>query len=338
MMKNEDVETNTTPLITEAMLLAYVDGSLAEAQRRAVEARLDRDPEMAAKVEAYRAQTRALHDLFDRHLTDPLDPVIAGLETKLREAELQKVSPPEAADVRQVATPQRRFVGWRPAALAASVALIAFVGGFTLAEYRSHAPAAPVLSSLPQTPMADRAGAGIMPAGGAALVSPAGFQPPDFSDLGLRLSGERQLGKAPAAVTHLTYERPDGRWVSLYVGAADGADAPLRAIYPDGRAVLSWRKGGFAYSLIGTVGRETMMTIAAALDDAAAAAAAVRPPITLKTLPGQATGLPPAMPSEALLPTPIPAAPAIVPNPATRLEDATRPDGSASSAREAGAA
>lgn len=326
-MKNKDTASNTTPLITEAMLLAYVDGSLAEAQRDAVEARLDRDPDMAAKVEAYRAQTRALHDLFDRHLADPLDPVIAGLESELRKAEATQAVPPQAIK------PERRFHGWRPVALAASVALVAFVGGFGLAEYRGHAPAVPALSSLQQAPMAEKASAGIMPAGGASLVSPAGFQPPDFSGLGLRLSGERQLGKAASAVTHLTYERSDGKWVSLYVGAADGGEAPLRAIYPDGRAVLSWRKDGFAYSLVGTIGRDAMMAIATALDDAALAG--LRAPIAPKVLPGPATGLRPATPPEALQPPSIPAAPAIAPNPANRPDGA---DGQAPRAREAGAA
>ncbi|EKE76838.1 anti-sigma factor family protein [Oceanibaculum indicum] len=330
-MKNKDTASNTTPLITEAMLLAYVDGSLAEAQRDAVEARLERDPEMAAKVEAYRAQTRALHDLFDRHLADPLDPVIAGLESELRKAEPAQAVPPQAI------RPERRFSNWRPMALAASVALVAFVGGFGLAEYRGHAPVAPVASSLQQAPMAEKVAektaAGIMPAGGAALVAPAGFQPPDFSGLGLRLSGERQLGKAASAVTHLTYERPDGRWVSLYVGATDGGEAPLRAIYPDGRAVLSWRKGGFAYNLVGTIGRDAMMAIATTLDDATAAA--FRAPIAPKAVPGPATGLRPATPPEALQPPSIPAAPAIAPNPANRPDGA---DGQAPRAREAGAA
>ncbi|MFN3460479.1 MAG: anti-sigma factor family protein [Oceanibaculum sp.] len=324
-MKNEDTATNTTPLITEAMLLAYVDDSLAEAQRRAVESRLARDPEMAARVEAYRAQSRALHDMFDRHLAEPLDPVIAGLESELRTAARGKSG-----------LPRRRAI-WRPVALAASVALVAFVGGFGggfgLAEYRGRAPANPVVSSMQHIPVAEK-NAGIMPAVGAAMVSPAGFRPPDFSGLGLRLSGERQLGNAKAAVTHLTYERADGRWVSLYVGAADGGDAPLRAIYPDGRSVLSWRKDGLAYSLVGTVDRDAMMAIAATLDDAAAAS--VRSPIVPKVLPDPATGLPPAKPAEALQPSAIPSAPAITPNPANR-PDGTTP-GTAPRARGEGAA
>ena len=113
-MKNEHTGINTTPLITEAMLLAYVDGSLAEAQRLAVEARLDRDPEMAAKVAAYRAQNEALHALFDRHLAEPLDPVVAGLETELRKADSRKAGVPPR--------PSRK--AWGAAALAASVALV----------------------------------------------------------------------------------------------------------------------------------------------------------------------------------------------------------------------
>lgn len=327
-MKNEHTGINTTPLITEAMLLAYVDGSLAEAQRLAVEARLDRDPEMAAKVAAYRAQNEALHALFDRHLAEPLDPVVAGLETELRKADSRKAGAPPR--------PSRK--AWGAAALAASVALVAFAsgfgGGFTLAEYRSRAPAGPATASLQHFPAPAEKAAGIMPAGGALRVSPAGFRPPDFSDLGLRLTGERQLGSAAAAVTHhLTYERADGRWVSLYVGAEAAGDTPLRAIYPDGRSVLAWRKDGLSYSLVGTVGRDAMMAIAGTLDGAAGAAK--RPTVLPKTLPDPAGGLRPAQPVETIQPPAIPAAPtapSIAPNPANR------PDGAAPRARDEGAA
>ncbi|WP_086464029.1 anti-sigma factor family protein [Oceanibaculum nanhaiense] len=318
-MKNEHTGINTTPLITEAMLLAYVDGSLAEPQRLAVEARLERDPEMAAKAAAYRAQNEALHALFDRHLAEPLDPVIADLESELRKAGAPR-------------RPSRK--AWGAAALAASVALVAFAGGFALAEYRSRAPVGPVTAFMQQFPAPAEKVAGIMPAGGALRVSPAGFRPPDLSALGLRLTGERQLGSAAAAVTHhLSYERADGRWVSLYVGTEAAGDTPLRAIYPDGRSVLAWRKDGLSYSLVGTVGRDAMMAIAGTLDGAAGAAK--RPTVMPKTLPDPAGGLRPAQPVETIQPPAIPAAPtapSIAPNPANR------PDGAAPRARDEGAA
>lgn len=336
-MKNKDTASNTTPLITEAMLLAYVDGSLAEAQRDAVEARLDRDPDMVAKVEAYRAQTRALHDLFDRHLADPLDPVIAGLESELRESELRKAESRKSGVPRRSDRKAWHPVTWGAVAMAASVALVAFIigfgGGFGLADYWSRPPAGPAVASMQQFPAAEKT-AGIVPAGGAMRVSPAGFQPPDFSGLGLRLTGERQLGSAAAAVNHLTYERTDGRWISLYVGTATAGDAPLRAIYPDGRAVLAWRKDGLAYSLVGTVGRDTMMaiagTVAGTVDGAAVPAKQL--PIMPKTLPDPAGVSRPAQPADTIQPPAIPAAPAIGSNPAKR------PGGSASRGREQSAA
>ncbi|WP_430436024.1 anti-sigma factor family protein [Oceanibaculum nanhaiense] len=328
-MKNEHTGINTTPLITEAMLLAYVDGSLAEPQRLAVEARLERDPEMAAKAAAYRAQNEALHALFDRHLAEPLDPVVAGLEAELRKADSRK------AEWRKAGAPHRPSrKAWGAAALAASVALVAFAGGFALAEYRSRAPVGPVTAFMQQFPAPAEKVAGIMPAGGALRVSPAGFRPPDLSALGLRLTGERQLGSAAAAVTHhLSYERADGRWVSLYVGTEAAGDTPLRAIYPDGRSVLAWRKDGLSYSLVGTVGRDAMMAIAGTLDGAAGAAK--RPTVMPKTLPDPAGGLRPAQPVETIQPPAIPAAPtapSIAPNPANR------PDGAAPRARDEGAA
>lgn len=325
---NEKARTNTTPLVTEAMLLAYVDGSLAEAQRLAVEAHIDDDPEMAAKVAAYRAQNEALHALFDRHLAEPVDPVVTRLETELRKAESRKSGVPRRSDGKAW-----RPVTWGAVAMAASVALVAFVGGFVLADYRSRPPAGPAVASMQQFPAAEKT-AGIVPAGGAMRVSPTGFQPPDFSGLGLRLTGERQLGSAAAAVNHLTYERTDGRWISLYVGTATAGDAPLRAIYPDGRAVLAWRKDGLAYSLVGTVGRDAMMAIAGAVAGTVdgAAVPAKQLPIMPKTLPDPAGVSRPAQPADTIQPPSIPAAPAIDPNPAKR------PGGSASLGREQSAA
>ena len=51
--------------MNEERLHAYVDDALAAAERREVEAYLAAHPEEAVRVDAYRAQNRALHRLFD---------------------------------------------------------------------------------------------------------------------------------------------------------------------------------------------------------------------------------------------------------------------------------
>ena len=55
----------------EEQLHAYVDGLASEEDRRAVEAAVARDPDVAARLRAYTEQNRALHDAFDPVLNEP---------------------------------------------------------------------------------------------------------------------------------------------------------------------------------------------------------------------------------------------------------------------------
>lgn len=55
------------------LLHAYVDGCASEEDRRAVEAAIASDPDVAARVRAYADQNRALHAAFDRVLDEPHD-------------------------------------------------------------------------------------------------------------------------------------------------------------------------------------------------------------------------------------------------------------------------
>jgi anti-sigma factor RsiW len=57
--------------VTENSLHAYVDGAVSAEERNAVEAYLAANPEAAARVRAYLAQNAALHQLYDRVLSEP---------------------------------------------------------------------------------------------------------------------------------------------------------------------------------------------------------------------------------------------------------------------------
>lgn len=57
---------------SEQDLHAYIDGHLKPAEAAHVAAYLARHPEMAALVEAYRAQTAGLHALYDKVLEEPV--------------------------------------------------------------------------------------------------------------------------------------------------------------------------------------------------------------------------------------------------------------------------
>lgn len=55
----------TTPQISDTELHAYLDGELSDERRREVERMIAGDPMLDARLQAYRAQQRLLHDAFD---------------------------------------------------------------------------------------------------------------------------------------------------------------------------------------------------------------------------------------------------------------------------------
>ncbi len=67
---------NTERPVTEAELHAYVDEQLPAERRREIDAYLGERPEEAQRVEAYRAQKRDLHALFDPVLDEAPPPRI----------------------------------------------------------------------------------------------------------------------------------------------------------------------------------------------------------------------------------------------------------------------
>ncbi|MDR3516997.1 MAG: anti-sigma factor [Azospirillaceae bacterium] len=73
----------TRPIADEE-LHAYVDGQLDSARRIQVDAWLAEDGAGQVRLEAYRAQDEALHQLFDSVLTEPLPPGLADLTEQLR--------------------------------------------------------------------------------------------------------------------------------------------------------------------------------------------------------------------------------------------------------------
>lgn len=70
-------------LISEEDIHAYIDNALDEKRRKAVEARLSQDNNLAAKVTVYKAQKMALK-LLDRP-AGPLPPPIRALCRRLAE-------------------------------------------------------------------------------------------------------------------------------------------------------------------------------------------------------------------------------------------------------------
>src|SRR5262245_11383770 len=115
-------------VVSDEVLMAFADGVLDPAQRKAVEAVLQRHPEYRQKVEKYRATLTPIHHLFSESIgIDDLQPLIDRIR---RDALGPLPASAHSAQVHELpqAQPARaRRPAWRPhyaTAIAASLALL----------------------------------------------------------------------------------------------------------------------------------------------------------------------------------------------------------------------
>ncbi|KZD03357.1 anti-sigma factor family protein [Oceanibaculum pacificum] len=258
-----DSTENTVALVTEDMLMAYVDGALDGRQRLLVEHYLAASPEAAERVAAYMEQNRALRDLFDGHLAEPLPPEIAAATERLRRATQPELERGRGAG--GFANGRRGM-----AAIAASIVVAALVAG-AVVQLQPHW-FGDRQAATPQSSGETLLGqGGLMPAGGAiegaALTNSGG---PDLSRYGFALTNERRLGMAKAGLVdsgadtrQFTYQDESGHWMALYAGPAAGSvETPVMAMYGAGRTILAWQAGGVSYSLIGSLSQDKLTAIA----------------------------------------------------------------------------
>ena len=115
-------------VVSDEVLMAYADGALDPAERQAVEAVLQRHPELRQKVEKFRATLSPLQNLFRASIgVDHLEPLIE----RIRRADLTPAQPvarpievrhlPQARPMR---APRHPWHQYYPVAIAASLALL----------------------------------------------------------------------------------------------------------------------------------------------------------------------------------------------------------------------
>jgi anti-sigma factor RsiW len=254
----------------DRLINAYVDDMLTPAQRLEVEEFLSLHPEVARRVNDYRNQNRGLHDLYDHYLSEPLPEGAQILEQHI----MRKLS--------------RRsvFNAYGRAAAAAAIVILAVAGGWAGAQYylgapigapapllvagtggATPAPAAPTAVAAP-TESAQPAKVAASSPAGIAGARAAGIPAPDLRAHGFQLTGSREIVKADgAAAARLIYESKDGSQVTLYVAPID--DVGTRKISLSRRGpiwFLLWNNKGRAYSMIGEIGRDTMLAIGATIN------------------------------------------------------------------------
>jgi anti-sigma factor RsiW len=264
---------SSNPPPDEASLHALVDGRLEPAERAALEARVDADPETLRTVQAWQAQRDLLRSLHQDVLREPAPAQLA-----------------EAA--RQVGRAGARLQRWqRWGGMAASVLVAFSVGWLAHGEWDVRPGAANVAKV--------RAG----DFGHQSLVAYVVYSPevrhpvevtaaqqehlvqwlskrlgrplklPDLAAQGYELVGGRLLPGDQGARALFMYQDSKGERVTLYVGAVNGgkAGAPSTAetafsfTSEAGASSFYWVDQGFGYALTGRLSRPELLALAEAV-------------------------------------------------------------------------
>ena len=241
--------------ISEDDLHAYADGRLDAARLTQVESWLAAHPEHRAQVEAWRAQSAALHRAYDQVLGEPLPARL-----------LPPANAPRWFDLRKLAA-----VAW----IALGVVL-----GFALRDRTLPATEKSAVASLPR--QAAIAHAVFVPevrhpvevgaeqeAHLVAWLSKrlgAPLKAPQLEAAGYRLVGGRLLPEGNGPCAQLMYEDSTGQRVTVYL-RRKGADAPASFRYEElnGLGLFYWVDGPAGYALVGLAQRERLLALAEAI-------------------------------------------------------------------------
>jgi anti-sigma factor RsiW len=235
-------------------ILAYADGLLDDDPLR--KARIERvvtaHPAVAARVAAYRAQTAALRQAYDRRLAEAVpDRLYAALESR-------------------TAPHRRRLVR---AAAVVVLTMTAGIAGWTGARWSEDMDtpgSAFVTASLDHYAEEVTAAAGPMEArspdsAGRLSVS---LPLPDLRDRGLAFAGRRIVETASGPMHHFLYQGTDGNTVSLFLRPRGlGPTGDVRVMRKDGVSLVYWMNGPFATALATRLGPQETLDIAETIRD-----------------------------------------------------------------------
>ncbi|HET7776248.1 MAG TPA: anti-sigma factor [Azospira sp.] len=248
--------------ITEAELQAWADGRLPAERQAAVDVYLAQQPEEAARLQAYRRQTRQLRELFEPTLRETVPDT-------LTRAVPHRAPPP--------APGRALFPGPTLGRLAAGIllALSGAAGGWLA---RDRMPAAPSMAALPhqaavahvvyspevRRPVevgADQEGQLV-----AWLSKRLGtpVQAPRLGSLGYELIGGRLLPGNSGPVAQFMYHDGGGQRLTLYISTEvpGQRDTAFRFAQEGPVNVFYWVDGRFGYALSGGIDKAELSRVA----------------------------------------------------------------------------
>ncbi|MFB2550616.1 anti-sigma factor family protein [Ensifer soli] len=256
---------STQGLALEVRLSAYLDGEVNEAEKTELAQMIATDEDARRIYETLQAGSAFGNAAFEDFLHDP---VPLALVRRIKQG--PGITPKTERVTAAVARPVRRKL-W-PKALAASLALVAAggVAGFLIGATRGDGAgpaqvaqtrnwlddvadyhriyASQTRRRLVEAPASEKAD--IEPWLAASVGVP--FRVPDLSAQGLTFEGARLLVAASKPVAQLLYRDVDGEIFGICFVKSAGADTDgISESIRDEFALLSWRRAGAAYVVIG---------------------------------------------------------------------------------------
>ncbi|HJS30439.1 MAG TPA: anti-sigma factor [Alphaproteobacteria bacterium] len=260
--------------IDDMLLMAYVDGEVDAATAREVETALAGDPSMAPRLAAFRGSAAAARAAFaDAMHEDPPDRLIGALGGATTGGLIVPFQPHRA----------RRLVGWAMAAGVAALVLgsggLIYTGQITPPDGLQFASSdrwldhvAAFYEVYAQTKIEEERllvdfNADDIPELGKWFGARLGrsLAVPDLSARGFQIQGGRLLIISGKPAAQFLYYSESGDLVGLVIAIHEGGDQKARHDRRKGSNIVHWRKGGYAYALVGKIDPQTLQGLA---DDA----------------------------------------------------------------------
>lgn len=258
------------PPISEDDLHAYVDGRLAQARGAEVAAYLAAQPQEAERIRAYAAQNKALRDLFNPVMAEPVPDRLHALASP----------PPLAVANHQASSFLSRWSLQRVAA-GIMLAVISGVGGwlangkFQAAEHMARMQSFPRQAAIAHVVYSPdvRRPVEVDAAHEDQLVAwlskrlGTPVHPPRLGALGYELIGGRLLPGNSGPVAQFMYHDATGQRLTLYVSTENTGnhDTAFRFAQEGSVNVFYWIDGQFGYALSAAIHKVELARIATAV-------------------------------------------------------------------------
>jgi anti-sigma factor RsiW len=238
--------------VTEAELHAHVDGHLPETRRIEVDAYLDANSGDAQRVRQWHEQNRALHELFDPVLDEPVPSRLYSRNERGRMRPLLRY----AAVMAWVAV--GGIGGWylHGYDVAKSADTVAFARRAAIAHI--------VYSPEVRHPVEVGADQEAHLVAWLSKRLGGSLKVPQLAPLGYNLVGGRLLPGNQGPVAQFMFQDSTGQRLTLYVrnGAGDTKETAFRYARESGISVFYWVDGKFGYALSGDVEKADLLRVA----------------------------------------------------------------------------